>query len=116
MKIRTGFVSNSSSSSFCIFGAIVPDDLDLMTLVPDDLEVDEDDVDNEVDEAVYEAAEKAGLEWESIDDTHFVGVSWKEVKDNETGAQFKKRVTKAVKKFLGVDVECETHEEAWHDG
>ena len=28
MKIRTGFVSNSSSSSFCLLGIIAPEDFD----------------------------------------------------------------------------------------
>ena len=92
MKIRNGFVSNSSSSSFCIYGTSV-------------------DIDGNIEEMI----ENTGLEIHNYYDTIYVGRSWSSIKDDETGAQFKESVNKALKN-LGIDAKCGTCEEAWFDG
>ena len=97
MKIRNGFVSNSSTSSFCIYGAQIKRNI-----------VDEDKV------------TKAGLEVHygdpNNDDENFnIGRSWCSIKDEETGAQFKASIAKLIKEMFGTE-ECSTIEEAWHDG
>ena len=55
----------------------------------------------------------------------YLGLSWDEVRDGETGWEFKRRVKHGVKIALeeaGVDEEIidslmyETHSEAWYDG
>jgi len=87
MKIRNGFVSNSSSSSFCIFG--------LMT-TQDDLGLD-DDVRYEID--LYTEIEKINPEIEFYDDEEniFLGKSWSDIGDKETGKGFKASIKKDIK-------------------
>ena len=97
MKIRNGFVSNSSTSSFCIYGAAI-----------DKSKVDED------------AVEKAGLEYHrgdpnNGDDYVYIGRSWCSIKDDETGAQFKKNIEILLKEMFET-TKCSTYEEAWRDG
>lgn len=119
MKIRAGFVSNSSSSSFLIYGTFV-DTSKLEKLLekmsPEDSENDK------VDPKMYfeERADKLGLDAYSYcgydcGGMH-VGMSWSSVKDDETGKQFKERVQQKIRELFGEDVECYTSSEAWYDG
>ena len=118
MKIRTGFVSNSSSSSFLIYGAALGEE-DLPKGAVD--AVDEDGNPEDADEA-YEAWEKIATKYKldhhspCYDSTHYIGLSWDRVKDNETGKEFKKRVEALLEKAFGKKIECATLEEAWSDG
>lgn len=101
MKTRTGFVSNSSSTSFCIYGI----DLDA-TMNWDEM--------SELSQKLRDD----GLEVHSDDcDEIYVGRSWAEIKDDETGAQFKENVEKALRfhDLLG-DRPLGTHEHAWYCG
>jgi len=108
MKIRNGFVSNSSSTSFCIFGAAFePEEIKKIFNVEDP----------------YDAEEKlkgSGLEFEAGQEgyTYYIGRSWKNIKDDETGKQFKESIQKAIMEAIGKEaaVECHTYEEAWYNG
>jgi hypothetical protein len=56
MKVRTGFISNSSSTSFCIIGFSIKDfDLDSENLLADLFGLDSDDT-------AYQKAEQDGIE------------------------------------------------------
>jgi len=45
----------------------------------------------------------------------YIGSSWANVGDDETGRQFKDRVEKElIEKLPGIKLEFETHEEAWN--
>jgi len=95
MKIRLGFVSNSSSSSFMIYGVYLPAEF-------------------------YEKAEGCGLTVDGEgEDLYCFGLSMDEIGDDETGKQFKKRAHDLLKKFCmdnGIDCpEPEVHTEAWFD-
>ena len=113
MKIRTGFVSNSSSSSFCIFGirleASDEDFFNPPTEESEDGYVD----DSEYWEKLQAKAEKLGLEFhhdyecESV----YVGRAYSSIKDKETGKEFRDSTKEKVQKFLGKKMKCESIEE-----
>jgi len=114
MKIRMGFVSNSSTSSFCIYGAIVDRD-DIVALKERLDKIDEDEEDDY--EYMESRAFHLGLEYHTGgdgDDREFIGISWPSIGEDETGAQFKTRVEGLVALFCGKPMECETHEEAYY--
>ena len=99
MKIRNGFVSNSSSSSFLIYGASVDETGD----EAEDLQV---------------KARAAGLDFEYGPDGegNCIGLSWDAVKDDETGKEFKTRIQKSVNEVFGKKTKCGTHSAAWYNG
>ena len=125
MKIRNGFVSNSSSSSFLIFGKRFEG---VSKFIKNDVVLEKlgDDFDEDLyAEGLYEVMEqiigwKEGLEFhinDYDDDDVWVGVSWKDVGDNETGLEFKQRVADEINKKLGTSYEIKdlsTYEEAWN--
>lgn len=97
MKIRNGFVSNSSTTSFCIYG------------------ISSDSIDEDVDD-MEEKIEEAGLEIHSGEEgTKYIGRSWRNIKDNETGLDFKHNIEKTIFDLFGKE-KCYTIEEAWYNG
>jgi hypothetical protein len=91
-KKRLGFVSNSSSSSFCIYGS----EIDLSKFI------DEDDEDCSAFDKVESLVSDAGLEFICDYDGEYyaVGKSFTDIKDDETGKQFKDSIEEAVKKLF----------------
>ena len=112
MKIRQGFVSNSSSSSFLIYGAEVSNHKEKLA---EKFGLGE--LENSY-ELVDTIEGKTGLfvSSGSDGDSLYVGRSWSSVKDEETGLQFKQSVEKKFKEELGLDVKLETCSEAWYNG
>ena len=101
MKIRNGFVSNSSSSSFLIYGTTFER--------------------KQINETCKNNGSDFGkdIEYYTVgydDDTYYVGASWDKVGDKETGEDFKERIRKALSDFFSCDVKCATYQEAWYDG
>lgn len=124
MKIRQGFVSNSSSSSFCIYGAELQDE-DIKKFLPEKLQNSSDDKYEWVEEA-YEL----GVEWWSVaskiedalgegfscfhdyeEADFYVGRELKSLKDDETGADFKASVDERLTEVFGDGYCCEFIEE-----
>jgi len=112
MKIRTGFVSNSSASSFCIFGAEF-ELSEFKDLVKKQIIEDDDDEETQR-EAAETWAEKNKLELfnEGYDSTIYIGRSWSTVKDNETGLEFKKSTIEKIQSRFPKK-KCQTHEKAF---
>jgi hypothetical protein len=114
MKFRNGFVSNSSSSSFAIFGAIL-DYTEFESLMKaQNIEINDDDP-----ECIYEALSKitegTKLEYYIDEECNVaVGRSYNTLGDAETGAQFKADATTKVAKALGKEVECNTCIDSWY--
>ena len=96
MKIRNGFVSNSSTTSFCIYGTTVKK---ISEQYEDDYKIGDLEVNR--------------LSWGD----YYVGLSPDSIGDNETGAEFKARVKLEIEKELGIkDPKCHWYCEAEYDG
>ena len=117
MKGRSGFVSNSSSSSFVVYGTAFDSDEFLDLIQSSGIldgkyskeEIESAKEDGDTYEILEEAADKAGLEVQSDyeNGTTYIGVSPFKIKDNETGEQFKARVTESIEKLVGKKVKLE---------
>ena len=46
----------------------------------------------------------------------YIGRELSTIKDDETGAQFKKDVEDRLEKFLGKEIKCSIYQEGWYDG
>lgn len=114
MKMRNGFVSNSSSSSFVVYGATIEKDELLEALLEKfpDLEVERGE-DGEIfleETDIYNIiwdvpdAEVQSLSLAEYDDLFMICRPLAEIEENETLAQFKSRVHSALDK-IGIDEE-----------
>jgi len=124
MKVRHGFVSNSSSTSFSIFGSVFDYEQlkALLNYAPEQKkadaaeEVEEDDGDNwDEREAVQNLLDatikkqKAKLScYENDEGTTYIGRNYESIKDNETGKNFRDGVRKDMKNVFGKAVKCES--------
>jgi hypothetical protein len=112
MKIRTGFVSNSSSSSFCIYGMYLEENE--INLVAEDCEL-KDDVRAKLDAAGFTKVDYVDAGPNAYG--AYIGRDFTSIGDDETGRQFKENVEKAVALlFPDKPVKCGVHEESWYDG
>lgn len=142
MKIRQGFVSNSSSSSFCIYGICTEESKIEAALIAKG--ATEDDLADGVSEYLYEWSysykkregtltaediaenEKKFFKAEDGFESHnpyydcggniYLGVDWSTIGDDETGSQFRARIEAKFKDLFGEDTKCSTLEEAWRNG
>ena len=96
MKIRQGFVSNSSSTSFCVYGIWV----------------------DHPEEELRDMAEEMGLfcHRDQYGDGLYIGREWSSIGDEETGKQFKEDTQEKIDKLPTDNKKCSTHEEGWYDG
>jgi len=121
MKVRAGFVSNSSASSFCIYGTEVDwDDKNmLIKKITGKTREELEDAGEETyfSEIIYEPIKKLGLEcWSMCGESHYSGRSFDTIKDDETGKQFKESTQKVLNELFGYEVKCDNHQEAWQEG
>jgi len=101
MKIRRGFVSNSSSTSFCIYGTYIR-------------------MSGDEKHELYDAAEKTGLSTrnDQYGDGLYIGRNWSSIGDDETGKEFKESTQLMVNSLPLPELEkrCSTIQEGWWDG
>ena len=115
MKIRNGFVSNSSSSSFCIFGMYMDTDelIEKMksvgSLTEEELKSLEEEGPWYIEELLYGKIENVSV-YQSEGDC-WIGRDFTTIGDDETGKQFKDSVENTMETLLGEKVKCEIHEE-----
>jgi hypothetical protein len=102
MKIRAGFVSNSSSSSFCVFGQWVGE---LM---------DHEQWEIKLTAEQKEIMREYGLGYRTDEGDVLIGRNWDSIGDDETGAELKQSVRDAFKK-MGIENEPESMEGIIYD-
>lgn len=124
MKIRCGFVSNSSSSSFAVsmFGIELNDDqIDILKEKLYGKEEDVDDYDLCEYDAEYVTKEfpnikniyVTGSNTDDNDYRIFIGRDWKTIGDEETGKQFKESTESSISEILGNKVKCKAIFDSW---
>lgn len=97
MKVRNGFVSNSSSTSFSIYGVVL-DESDVNKLVEEthDVSVVMDGTDEPIDQLM--ALLPKEFEYYHSYEQYYIGRGWSSIGDEETGKQFRSSIEDAFKK------------------
>ena len=120
MKIRRGFVSNSSSCSFCIYGVSIEPQKLCEKLVENGIELtkeDKEDIYDWFDSKKNKLTEKLEIQYgpEYGEGDLYIGKEWNSIPDDQTGKEFKKEIEEKIGKLIGKDTKCFTHEEAWRN-
>lgn len=117
MKVRIGFVSNSSSSSYAVYGAVFNDIDDVMRILKAAGAVTEEEIQEAVQNEdeytlIRENVDNLGENWNIVGDWEcmeefIVGRNMNSIRDEETGKQFKDSVVKQLKEWTGSVYECD---------
>ena len=116
MKIRAGFVSNSSTSSFCIFGCCIEETEAINLLVASGVLTEEDKEDT------YDALEKVAgehnLEFSmpgDYCDYAYFGFDFPSIPNDVNVGEWKAEKEKKLKELFGDNIDCVVHMEAWEN-
>ena len=112
MKERNGWVSNSSSSSFLIYGVYLSDKM-LKKYIGDDQDAYE-----YLEDLCEKTNDKRIVHFSPTEsNASYIGASPDKIRDDETGGQFKASVEKAIREVLkDENLTFGYHEEAWYNG
>ena len=111
MKIRSGFVSNSSTTSFLLWGMSV-EYIDLKD------EIKEKITEKHWHDEILDFIEKLEVYYDDYDynDNIYIGRHYNTLKDDETGREFKDSVENTLKKIIKKELECYFVDVAYYDG
>ena len=122
MKIRNGFVSNSSSSSFCIIGMAFDDD-DLKKYIAKIENITDEDEIEDIDITDYFYDKNRDIDIErgigEYYEQHILGKYYSAMKDDETKAHFEARVKKLLEDTLpniGEEIRVALHYDGGYEG
>ena len=109
MKIRTGFVSNSSTTSFSLYGFSMSEETLNKNHIKNYLELEKKLAEPNLDMEYFV---------HPYQDNIYVGRPWRTIRDNETGKEFKETTKEALKKFFPnlPDENYGVIEDGWYDG
>ncbi len=118
MKLRKGFVSNSSTTSFCIYGCCLDSDEAKSLLLATGAITEEQLKEDEYGEVFYKVAEDNNVTYECspYDEEAYFGFSFTSIPDDAVVGEWKKEKEELLKKLFGDTISCGTHQEAWRDG
>lgn len=124
MKIRNGFVSNSSSTSFCIYGTVMDtyelenlitgseDKTDEQIVLLAKMKLNDIDASEDIHEILENIASKYDLSHYTSDDGEcFIGRDVTSIRDDETGKEFKESTAEKLKSIFGDKIELSWIEE-----
>lgn len=141
MKIRIGFVSNSSSSSFVAYGTVLDDsnsvykdilnkvetyakklniDSDRMSSILKEIEELKNNKRSDINDVLDLLLSLPGFEsytssWNAQEEVYYIGICPNDCQD-ETPRELKSKVKKLFKKVFGNDQEVDYIQEGWYDG
>jgi len=129
MKCRIGFVSNSSSESFCMFGigieyyeVIKKLNKKYKKLFDKEFKIKDDNYSNIEKYDLFEFLNNIDLNIKCnsgppYEDYIYIGKEWCDIKDNETGLQFKNSIKNEIKLLFkdSEDLKFKTHEISWNN-
>jgi len=121
MKIKTDFVTNSSSSSFVVIGSHIDADkiaLEKFQKIKAKVQVTIENILEDPYEYIDPLLRGTDLQWSAgceYGDGLMIGIPYTSMGEDETLKQFRQRVQEGIKQCLGIDTTPGHIEECWMD-